>query len=76
MQSHIIKANAGWGSLQPIEPLTSLDDYLETRFERAEEIAQPAAEDPQENDDDIDPTPRGGVNFKGTSLKNDDYRSS
>ena len=71
-----IKANAGWGSLQPIEPLTSLDDYMENRFEWAEEIKQPAAEDPQENDDDIDPTPRGGVNFKGKSLKNDEYRSS
>ena len=67
-----IKANASWGSLEPIEPVVSLDEYLEKRFDWNQE-ANEATDD--NDDDDIDPTPKGGVNFRGKSLKNDKFRS-
>jgi len=63
-----IKANASWGSLEPIEPVVSLDEYLENRFDWNEKVSET-------NDDDIDPPPKGGVNFKSKSLKNDKFRS-
>lgn len=67
-----IKANASWGSLEPIEPVVSLDEYLENRFSWSDKIKEQNDDD---DDDDVDPTPKGGVNFKGKSLKNDEYQS-
>jgi len=67
-----IKANASWGSLEPIEPVVSLDEYLENRFSWSDKVEESKDDD---NDDDVDPTPKGGVNFKGKSLKNDEYQS-
>jgi transposase len=67
-----IKANASWGSLEPIEPVVPLDEYLENRFGWNDKIRDTNDDD---NDDDVDPTPKGGVNFKGKSLKNDDFQS-
>jgi transposase len=69
-----IKANAAMASLEPIEPVTSLEDYLNNRFAGD----KGGAEEPKETkhpDDDSDPTPQGGVDFKGKSLKNDTCRS-
>jgi len=70
-----IKANASWGSLQPIEPPASLQEYLleKAGWERFIPDEEEEVEEPP--DDDDDPTPRGGVDFKGKSLKNDQYRS-
>lgn len=70
-----IKANAAWGSLEPIDPPTSLEEYLDKRYGWDEPVAEEMKQEPEEPDDDIDPTPRGGVNFRGKSLKNKDYRS-
>ena len=67
-----IKANTSWGSLEPIEPVVSLDEYLENRFDWNEKVSETNDDN---NDDDIDPTPKGGVNFKGKSLKNDKFQS-
>lgn len=67
-----IKANASWGSLEPIEPVVSLDEYLENRFAWSDKTEDKNDDD---GDDDVDPTPKGGVNFKGKSLKNDEYQS-
>ena len=67
-----IKANASWGSLEPIEPAVSFDEYLEKRFSWSDKIEEQNDDD---DNDDVDPTPKGGVNFKGKSLKNDKYRS-
>jgi hypothetical protein len=67
-----IKANASWGSLEPIEPVVSLDEYLENRFSWSDKIEEQHDDD---DDDDVDPTPKGGANFKGKSLKNDEYQS-
>ncbi len=67
-----IKANASWGSLEPIEPVVSLDEYLENRFDWNEKVSETNDDN---DDDDIDPTPKGGVNFKGKSLKNDKFQS-
>ncbi|MCP4901201.1 MAG: transposase [bacterium] len=71
-----IKANASWASLEPIDPPASLKDYLlkKAGWERfiPEEHEK---KDEAPRDDDDDPTPRGGVDFKGKSLKNDKYRS-
>jgi transposase len=67
-----IKANASWGSLEPIEPVVSLDEYLESRFGWDEQAQE---SNDHNDDDDVDPTPKGGVNFKGKSLKNDEFQS-
>jgi len=67
-----IKANASWGSLEPIELVVSLDDYLQDRFGWNDKVRE---KDDDNNDDDVDPTPKGGVNFKGKSLKNDEFQS-
>jgi transposase len=67
-----IKANASWGSLEPIVPVVSLNEYLENRFGWDDRVRETKDDD---SDDDIDPTPKGGVNFRGKSLKNDEYQS-
>jgi transposase len=66
-----IKANASLASLEPIEPPASLQDHLYERlgWERF------VPEKPEPPDDD-EPTPRGGTNFKGKKLKNDEVRST
>jgi transposase len=70
-----IKANAAWGSLAPIEPPRSLQDYL---LEKAGwERWVPEEPDAEKDDDDDDePTPRGGVDFRGKELSNDEYQST
>lgn len=69
-----IKANAAWGSLEPIDPVISLDEYLENRFGWNDKVR--GNDDDNNNDDDVDPTPKGGVNFKGKSLKNGEFQST
>ena len=70
-----IKANAAWGSLEKIEPATSFEDYLEQKYGWND--TQTEQPEKQDNDDfDDDPTPKGGKNFRGKSLKNKDYRST
>jgi len=70
-----IKANASLGSLEPIQPPASLEEYLERKYGWNEPPLKEPDTEPEGDDDDDDPTPRGGVNFKGKSLKNKDCRS-
>lgn len=69
-----IKANASLGSLEPIEPPTSLQEYLLTKAGWERFVPDERDDEPPPPDDD--PTPRGGTNFKGKKLSNDTYRST